>query len=105
MNEPNSVPQSDLDPVFVHGRREAGVILAIWAVSMIWTVSYCYLFGYRAPDPETLELVLGMPSWVFWGVAVPWIAALGATFWFAQGYMVLDDLGENDDAPSGTSDE
>jgi hypothetical protein len=42
--------------------------------------------------------VLGLPSWVFWGVLTPWLAASLASIVFAHRVMVLDDLGEDEDA-------
>jgi len=34
-----------------------------------------------------------MPSWVVWGIAVPWIVADIFTVWFCFFYMKDDDLG------------
>lgn len=83
------------DPVFLHSRREAVVILGVWALSLLWTVPYCYLNGYQSPAaPEELPIVLGMPAWVFWGIAVPWVVcgliSIALCLWFIQD----DDLGE-----------
>jgi hypothetical protein len=36
-----------------------------------------------------------MPSWVFWGIMVPWAACALFTFWFAGFFMTDDDLGED----------
>ena len=61
----------------------------------MWEVVYCYLFGYGdAIDPAALDTVLGVPSWIFWGVAAPWIVANLFTFWFCTRYMGDNDLGE-----------
>ena len=88
-------PDGQWDPVFLHGRREAAVIFVVWIVLLLWTVPYCYLFGYGdAIDPAALDTVLGVPSWIFWGVAAPWIVANLFTFWFCTRYMVDNDLGE-----------
>ena len=83
------------DPVFRHSRREAIVILLVWLASFAWTVPYCYLKGYETPaDPSELSIVWGMPAWVTWGVAVPWIVSglvsIVLCLWFIQD----DDLGE-----------
>ncbi|MCA9055549.1 MAG: DUF997 family protein [Planctomycetaceae bacterium] len=82
------------DPVFLHSRREAVVILVLWGLCFAWTIPYCYIYGYNTPaDAETLPIVMGMPAWVFWGVAVPWLVAglisIGLCLWFIQD----DDLG------------
>lgn len=84
-----------IDPVVVHTRREALWILAAFVVCLIWSVSWCYLAGYRAPDDGPLVTVLGMPSWVFWGVLVPWLAANAFTIWFCMFFMADDPLGES----------
>jgi hypothetical protein len=91
------------DPLFLHSRREAIVILAVWGAFFAWVVPYCYVFGYTAPaNPAELPLVLGMPAWVFWGVGVPWVTAglvsIVLCLWFIQD----DDLGAapEDEEPS-----
>ena len=67
---------SSVDPVYAHSKREAIWILVIWGLSFAWTVPYCYYNGFRTTDPEwELEVVMGMPSWVFYGVAAPWFIA------------------------------
>ena len=89
--------QSKWDPVFLHGRCEAAIIFAGWIVALLWAVPYCYLAGYGdAVDPANIETVLGVPSWIFWGVAAPWMGANAFTLWFCFRYMRDDDLGEGD---------
>ena len=44
--EPANAPW---DPVFLESRREAWVILLLWAAALLWAVPYCYLNGF----PET----------------------------------------------------
>lgn len=65
------------DPVFVHGRREALWILALWTASLLWTIPVCYALGdWAAPaagDAEASLRVFGLPAWVWWGVALPWV--------------------------------
>ncbi len=86
-----------LDPVYLHARRESFEILAAWGVAMIWTLGYCGLFGY---DPGTgqIELVFGIPSWVFWGIAVPWLASSLFTIYFSLVRMKRDWLGDQPSA-------
>lgn len=84
---------SDYDPTFVHARREAIVILATWLCALLWTVPYCYLHGYLPKDPSDHAMVWGIPSWVFWGVVLPWLVADVITAWFCFRYMAEDDLG------------
>lgn len=82
------------DPTFLNARREAGLILCAWAVCLLWTVGYSALAGYKPPS-DPITLVLGMPSWVFWGVLAPWVAATLFSIWFGLAYIADDDL----DAP------
>ncbi len=111
MKPSTSSPKGDrLDPVVVHARREALVILAAFVVCLIWSISCCYLLGYPGPDDFPSEghgshtaangpvaKVLGMPSWVFWGVLVPWVAADVFAVWFCFCFMADDPLAEAED--------
>lgn len=86
-----------IDPVLKNARREAVIIGAAWLVSTVYCCVYCYLTGYiregRALGPEDVRPIFGMPSWVFWGIMVPWLVCSLFTFWFAGFYMKDDDLG------------
>lgn len=96
--EPTKValpPDDQLDPVFIHSRREAIVIFLIWLVSLLWAVPYCYVNGYLGSQPpEEIALIFGVPAWLFWGIAVPWLVADLLTVWFCFGFMKDDDLGQ-----------
>ncbi len=103
-----------VDPIFESSLRESKWILLIWAVNFVWVVGYCGWFGYPR-DNAPLETVLGMPSWVFWGVFVPWIVAAVVSSWFALRCMSdhsleaspdpsPEDLGTSDPAAERTSD-
>ena len=83
-----------LDPVLVHARREAVIILTVFGVCLIWSVSWCYWTGYNLPPDQPVAKVLGIPSWIFWGVVVPWLLADIFTIWFCLSYMAMDPLGE-----------
>ena len=93
----DTLRQGQYDPTFVNSRREAIVIFGSWVVALIWAVPYCYLNGYNVADPENIKTVLGMPAWLFWGIAAPWIVANLFTTWFCFAYMKDDDLGVNPD--------
>jgi len=86
------------DATFRHARREAILIFCVWAVALLWAVPYCYFAGFRGNagpiDPETMPLIWGVPSWCFWGIAAPWLAADVFTVWLCFFYMEDDDLGE-----------
>jgi hypothetical protein len=87
------------DPVLKHARREAVVILSAWLASTVYCCIYAYFFGYQRPGRvlgvEDVHPILGMPSWVFWGVMAPWAVCAAFTFWFAGFSMVDDDLGQD----------
>lgn len=85
----------EYDPVFLHARREAIIIFSLWVVALLWSVPYCYLHGYGGEfDPETFETTLGIPTWLFYGILVPWLVADAFTIWFCFRFMKEDDLGE-----------
>ncbi len=74
--------ESQSDPVFASSLRELRWIVLIWLVNFCWVVGYCRVYGYQA-EGQPLATVLGMPSWVFWGILFPWLAATAVTSWFA----------------------
>lgn len=86
-----------IDPTYRNARREAWIILAVWAASTIYCCAYSYFFGYQRAGQtlgvEDIRPILGMPSWVVWGVMAPWAACTVFTVWFAGFYMQDDDLG------------
>ncbi len=87
------------DPTFQNARREAIGIGLIWLSSTIYCCVYCYLYGYNRPGrpltAEDIAPIWGIPSWVMWGVLVPWIICTLITFWYAGFYMADDDLGRD----------
>ena len=95
--QPDPAANDELDPVFLHARREAVVIFCVWLVGLFWAVPFCYFSGYLNParsfDPDQLATVWGIPAWLFWGIFVPWIAADVFTTWFCFCFMKEDDLG------------
>ncbi len=96
MNSPAPPPpeQWEYDPVFLHSRREAIMIFCVWGVGLIWAVPFCYFTGYIDNfDSATFSTTLGMPTWLFWGIAAPWVVADIFTVWFCFWYMKDDDLG------------
>ncbi len=98
----SNLPKPD-DPVYLNCRREALIILAAWAICLVWTITYCYLFGYNVAG-ESIATTMGMPSWIFWGVLVPWIVATLFSIWFGLCYMADDDLGETAAEAGGEGD-
>lgn len=73
--------------------REAKWMLLLWFVSSVWTLGYCLTYGYAPIDPNDLEISFGMPSWVFWGVGLPWLTTMLISIGFALVGIQDDDLG------------
>lgn len=89
------------DPVVTSSRREAIWTLALWCVTLTYSVGYCYLNGYIENRPLDKSLAgmtfyFGWPDWVFWGIVVPWLACVVVSTWFAFFFMrdgkLADDL-------------
>ena len=77
-----------------NARREGLVIMAVWALALVWSVSAAYVGGYGR-DPDSIHLVLGMPDWVFWAVVAPWGVCLLFSTWFCFRYVADDPLGKD----------
>ncbi len=116
------------DPVLISARREALIVFACWLVAMTWSVSYCYLNGYitdtsrisdkslvevrepaqvggvpelwidRGQGSQRVEFVLGFPSWIFWGVALPWWICTAFSIFFGAFLVRDEDLGLDPEA-------
>ncbi len=95
---PDAPPEGELHPTFLNARREARLIVVVWAACLVWAVPYCYLNGYvtsgQGFDPGNLATLWGIPRWVCIGIVVPWTLANVFTIWFCFFYMRDDDLGE-----------
>lgn len=89
----------DEDPIVVNSRREALVAFGLWLIAGLWTIGYCATFGYGQTS-ET-ELVLGIPSWVMWGVFVPWTICTIVSSVLATAFMSDADLGEDPEEKRG----
>ncbi len=79
-------------PILQSARREALVVAGLWLTAGTWSVSFCYLNGYCA-TPEKLHFTLGFPTWVFWGIVVPWVLCAGLSLLIANVLMTDADLG------------
>lgn len=70
--------------------RELWFILLTWLGCCVWVIAYCAVNGYHL-NPEEVSTVFGFPSWVFWGVALPWMFANVVTFWFCLRFLKNED--------------
>ena len=76
--------------------RETLTILVAWTVFCVWVVGYSGWQQSAAPPPDTLaeipvQTVWGLPAWVFWGVALPWVGATLFTLWFCLARLTDDE--------------
>jgi hypothetical protein len=93
MNEDWRVPKEDEDPLLRSARRELKVAVIFWVVFATWALGLGKLLAYKkTADGEALSMILGMPSWVFWVVILPWFVATAFTVWFALRFMKDHDL-------------
>ena len=87
--------QFELDPVFLHSRREAVAIFLLWFVCLLWAVPVSYSMGFNQDVvPGEVPTTLGMPSWVLWGLLLPWLVADAVTIYLCFGFIKHDDLGK-----------
>ncbi len=73
--------------------RETRLIAVVWTLMLIYCTTVFSLTGYIPPEerPDVPSLILGIPSWVFWGLFFPWCLGVVFTIWFAQFYLKEDE--------------
>jgi len=84
------------DPLVRSARREAFWIFLIWLATATYCVAYSAIHGYS--DKE-LTFTLGFPSWVFWGVIVPWGICTLLAIAFTNLVIKDDPLGDETENP------
>lgn len=94
----------DLGASFRQSRSEFWVMIATWIGFAAWTLTYNGLFG-KGEEGTAVEIVLGMPKWVVFGIAVPWVLAVSVTVWFALCFMKDTPLGDDQGGETGTKEE
>jgi hypothetical protein len=100
INTENLDMMRNRDPLLKSARREALFAAGVWLVAMAYTVGYCCLYGYGR-SAESLTFVLGFPTWVFWGIVVPWGACTLISCGFSLFFMKVCELGEDlNEAPA-----
>lgn len=104
--KPSQPPRTDdrYDPVFLHARREAVVILCVWLACLVWSLGWYAAHGLSATSDD-ISTWLGMPRWVVVSIFLPWMGANLFATWFCFGYMVDDDLGEDSGESGSTTDD
>lgn len=68
-------------------RKEAVVAAVLWAAAALWTVGASYVLGYGKPA----ESLGGFPSWVVWGVFLPWGVFFLIHCWYSLVFLRNDD--------------
>jgi len=92
-NEPQET--TFLSTQYRHARqclKEARFVALTWIVALVFCGGWIGLFGYIPPSdrPDVPPLVLGIPSWVVWGLFVPWLVLILVT-WFFAAVILKDD--------------
>ncbi|MFP6700711.1 MAG: DUF997 family protein [Planctomycetaceae bacterium] len=74
--------------------REVRIVVLLWLAGLAWTLVVVVGWGYVpvAERPEVPALILGIPSWVVWGLVVPWCLEVVAAWWFAVRVLADDDF-------------
>jgi hypothetical protein len=99
MNQPPEYSDKE-QRLLRNARREGLLIMAVWALALVWSVGVATYAGYDR-DPADIGLILGITDWVFWSVIFPWGLCLIFSVWFCFGYMADDDLGKDPVEGSG----
>jgi hypothetical protein len=97
---PPTPPPGKEQRLLRNARREGLLIMAVWALCLVWSVGSGYYLGYHR-NPDDIGLILGMPDWVFWSVVLPWALCLLFSAWFCFFCMADDDLGRDPDEGPG----
>jgi uncharacterized protein DUF997 len=93
------VPRPQPSPLLATARREGLIVMGVWLMVFVYTVGYCYRFGYNR-DFADLTFVLGFPDWVFWGLVVPWGVCLVFSIGFACFVMQDAPIAVDDPDPT-----
>ncbi len=93
LQPPSDSKEWEWDRVFLNSRREAWGILVFWLSALVWCVPVSYLLGYqRGGESVDRSTLWGVPAWLFWGVALPWLISILASTWFCFRVMKDDPL-------------
>ena len=57
-------------------------MVATWVVFFAWVIGYSSVAGYAAAEQAEVQMVWGIPRWVFFGWLIPLGAANVFTVWF-----------------------
>jgi hypothetical protein len=89
--------------------KEAWWILLTWCGFCAWVLLVCAPHFQTRPTAATMERVElptdampvatvgGLPAWVFWGIALPWIVASAISIIFSLRYLQHEPAVEQTD--------
>ena len=80
---------------FKQTKRELIIFLTGWLFFAAWVIIYSYFNAYKDQNAEP-SITLGMPSWVFWGIALPWICATVFTVYISL-FVIKDQEFSNEE--------
>lgn len=87
------MPRSDRSNSIRTALRESLLILATWAFFAVWVcggAAWLLLNQPSEPTPAEPAIVLGLPRWVFWTVALPWLLATVVTLAISR-WVISDE--------------
>src|SRR5262245_57471300 len=101
--------------LYRHARREAVVVIVVWALALTWSFGYCYLRGYRHDEQswvvqqglarprgaDEFRQIAGLPEWVAIGIIAPWLACSAFTIGFGLFGIRDDELGAEAEEGAG----
>ncbi len=69
-------------------------MVVTWAVFFAWVIGYSSVAGYSAAEQAEVQMVWGIPSWVFYGWLIPLLVANVFTIWFCMCKMQDEPMEE-----------
>ncbi len=87
---PNPDQHSDTGASFRQCLLELKWMVATWIVFFTWVIGYSSSAGYAVSEHAEVEMMWGIPRWVFFGWVIPLLVANGFTAWFCL-YKMQDE--------------
>lgn len=82
------------DPVYLNARREGLVAFLGWVIAGLLTVPTCLALGFGL-DADEVTTTFGIPTWVFFGIVIPWLCMICYSVWFSLFFVKDEDLGSD----------
>ncbi len=79
---PDSNQHADTGASFRQCLLELKWMVATWMVFFAWVIGYSSVAGYAAAEQAEVQMVWGIPRWVFFGWVIPLLVANVFTIWF-----------------------